>query len=77
MKVYLFDAQTGLYEGETFEEADMLAYVEGITTVLPPDYGEGQVPVFDRTRQVWEVVPIGAVRQLLHIPTTDTTEKQS
>ena len=67
MKVYLFDTQTGLYEGDSFEEPDMLKYEEGITTVPSPDYQQGQIPVFDKTRQVWEVIPISVARQLLKI----------
>ncbi len=66
MKAYLFDTKTGLYEGETFEEPDMLEYEEGITTVPPPEYGHGEVPVYDRSRQTWEVIPMGIARRLLN-----------
>ena len=52
MKAYMYNAETGLYEGETFEEPDMLEYEDGITTVPPPDYEHGQVPVFNRERQL-------------------------
>ena len=65
MKAYMYNAETGLYEGETFEESAMLVYEDGITTVPPPDYGNGQVPVFDQGRQAWELLPITIVRQLL------------
>ena len=65
MKAYLYNGETGLYEGETFEESAMLVYEDGITTVPPPDYVNGQVPVFNRGRQVWEVLPVAIVRQLL------------
>ena len=65
MKAYLYNADTGLYEGETFEEPAMLVYENGITAVPPPDYENGQVPVFNRGRQVWEMLPVTTVRQLL------------
>lgn len=65
MKVYQFNTDTGLYEGETFEESDMLQYEDGITPVPPPAYGHGQVPVFDRSRNEWSVLPITIVRHQL------------
>jgi len=77
MKTFLFNAENGLYEGETFEEADMLQYEEGITPVPPPDYEHGQVPVFDRHKNSWTVIPVTIARQLLNISTSDSTEKTS
>jgi hypothetical protein len=77
MKAYLFNVETGLYEGEIFEEAAMLEDEDGLTTIPPPDYEHGQVPVFDRERKDWTVIPISAVRQLPLIGTTDATEKAS
>lgn len=77
MKTYLFNAENGLYEGETFEEADMLQYEEGITTVPPPDYGHGQVPVFDRQKNEWTVIPITIARQLLRLNIDAESERRS
>ncbi len=77
MKAYLFNEENGLYEGETFEEADMLKYEEGITPVPPPDYEHGQVPVFDRRENVWAVIPVSIARQLLNISTSESTERKS
>jgi hypothetical protein len=77
MKAYLFDTANGLYEGETFEDADMLACEDGITTIPPPDYEHGQVPVFDRERKAWTVMPISVVRQLLNNRPKDRSEKTS
>lgn len=74
MKAYLFNAENGLYEGETFEQADMLVNEDGITTVPPPDYGHGEVPVFDRQRNTWAVIPATIARQLLSIGTGTATE---
>jgi len=75
MKAYLFDTESGLYEGETFEDADMLQYEDGITPVPPPDYDHGQVPVFDRKNNVWTVIPVTIAKQLLHINGADTESK--
>ena len=75
MKAYLFNVENGLYEGETFEEADMLANEDGITPIPPPDYGHGQVPVFDRQKGAWVVIPVTTAHQLLSINTSETTEK--
>jgi hypothetical protein len=66
MKTYLFNTENGLYEGETFEEAGMLQYEEGITPVPPPGYEHGQVPVFDRRTNDWNVIPMAIARQLLN-----------
>jgi len=76
MKAYLYDTESGLYEGETFEEADMLQYEEGITSVPPPDFEHGQVPVFDRERKAWTVIPTTIARQLLNLLNDKATEKQ-
>jgi hypothetical protein len=77
MKTYLFNAENGLYEGETFEDPDMLQYEEGITPVPPPEYEHGQVPVFDRQKNSWAVIPVSIARQLLNLSTSGSTENQS
>jgi len=74
MKVYLFDTENGLYEGESFEEADMLQYEDGITTIPPPDYEPGQIPVFDRQKNEWAVIPVRIARQLLNLRNDEVTE---
>jgi len=74
MKAYLFNEETGLYEGETFEEAGMLQHEDGITTVPPPDYGHGQVPVFDRREKTWVVIPVTIAKQLLRLGNEENTE---
>lgn len=74
MKAYLFDTRTGLYAGETFEKADMLPYEEGITLIPPPEYGHGQVPVFDCRSNAWAVIPISIARQLLGSSSSGSTE---
>jgi hypothetical protein len=71
MKTYLFNPDNGIYEGETFEEPDMLKYEEGITPVPPPAYDHGHVPVFDRQNNSWAVIPTSIARQLLNISSTE------
>lgn len=77
MKTYLFNPENGIYEGETFEEPDMLQYEEGITPVPPPAYDHGQVPVFDHRKNSWAVIPVTIARQLLNIGTSESTESKS
>lgn len=67
MKRYLFNVENGLYAGETFENGGILAENDGITSIPPPAYGHGQVPVFDRTRRLWVVIPATVARQLLRL----------
>lgn len=67
MKTYLFDVTTGVYEGESFEEPAMLEYESGLTTIPPPDYEHGHVPVFDRQKNAWAVIPVSIARQLLQL----------
>jgi len=74
MKTYLFNTDNGLYAGETFEKSDMLQHVEGITPVAPPDHEHGQVPVFDRQKNSWTVIPVTIARQLLNIRSSGSAE---
>ena len=74
MKAYMYNVENGLYAGETFEESAMLVYEDGITTVPPPDYENGQVPVFNRGRQAWEMLPVTIVRRLLSSKQTENLQ---
>ncbi|HIJ86118.1 MAG TPA: hypothetical protein HPP97_00375 [Desulfuromonadales bacterium] len=75
MKTYLFNCENGIYEGETFEELDMLQYEEGMTIIPPPAYEHGKVPVFDRRNNEWVVIPIAIAKQLLHIDEANRESK--
>jgi hypothetical protein len=66
LKAYQFNEDTGLYEGEIFADSATLAYLAGVTTVAPPEYGAGQVPVFDCAAQHWELLPVEVVRVKAH-----------
>ncbi len=74
MKAYLFNVENGLYAGETFEQAGILDIEDGITLIPPPAYGHDQVPVFDRQKMQWVVIPVTTVRQLLNLGTVTTME---
>lgn len=77
MKAYLFNTENGLYEGETFEDAGILQHEDGVTPIQPPDYGHGQVPVFDRRKKEWAVIPVTIAKQLLRHNDDASTESNS
>jgi hypothetical protein len=65
MKIYLFNPETGLYLGEDFaDEAPMTrgAHVmpPDATTVAPPPFRHGEVPVFRVAENRWEIRPVSA-----------------
>ncbi len=63
MKVYMYDAESGLYEGETFEDEYNIKYVDGLTSIVPPSHDKGMVPVFNQGYQVWSIVPIAELKK--------------
>ena len=73
MKAYLFNSENGLYQGETFENDGTIRYVDGITPIPPPDYEHGQVPVFDRSKNGWAVIPVTIAKQLLRLGDEENT----
>ena len=63
MKVYLFDPETGMYQGEDFADENPMqrgAFVipPDATTIAPPAVGCGQVPVFSVAENRWEMRPV-------------------
>jgi hypothetical protein len=65
MKIYLFYPETGVYLGEDF--SDDLPLCQGreavpphATTIAPPPYRRGEVPVFTATENRWEIRPVFA-----------------
>jgi hypothetical protein len=63
MKIYLFDPESGVYQGEDF--ADDLPMRPGrnmlppyATTIAPPPYGRGEVPVFIYAEHQWKILPV-------------------
>jgi hypothetical protein len=60
MKIYLFNLETGVYQGEDFADESPRARGEytvppGATTVAPPEGGKGHILIFDTVAQCWEV----------------------
>jgi len=55
VRAYYFSPETGLYQGETFLDQGDLETLEGVTTVAPPVYGKGEVPLFDSHAQCWRL----------------------
>jgi hypothetical protein len=66
MKIYLFNPESGIYEGEDFSDEQIRPGAETLpphaTTVAPPPYRPGQVPVFQSARQSWELMRLAAAR---------------
>jgi hypothetical protein len=66
MKIYLFDPETGVYQGEDFTDDQQLLYPQDgalppyATTVAPPPYQRGEVPVFASTKKLWEMQVLSA-----------------
>ncbi len=58
MKVYLFDAKSGVYEGEDFCELQEVNECEGITAVAPPATAAGHVAVYDIRLRRWQAVTL-------------------
>lgn len=62
MKVYLFDIDSGQYQGESFADANEVSDDNGVTKLPPPEKQSGQVPVYDRRLGRWKLVPIDSLR---------------
>jgi len=77
MKFYFFNVETGLYEGETYGDADMIAHIDGITTVPPSNYGNGQVPIYDSLTRSWDVISLSIARQRLKFSLNEPTLNQT
>jgi hypothetical protein len=66
MKIYLFDPETGVYQGEDFTDDQQLLYPQDgslppyATTVAPPPYRRGEVPVFAGAMKIWEMRVLAA-----------------
>ncbi len=69
MKAYMFDPESGMYQGELYEDVKQMQYIEGITTIPPLPYGDNDVVVFDQREQKWSVKTIFEMRRILGIAT--------
>jgi hypothetical protein len=64
VRVYYFSPENGVYQGEGFEDKGQLDAVIGVTTVPPPVYGRGEVPVFDAMKQCWDIQQVAGKGQV-------------
>jgi len=64
MKIYLFDPGTCVYLGEDFAEDLSVCQNEAglphATTIAPPSFRRGEMPVFAVAENKWEIRPIPA-----------------
>lgn len=63
MKVYLYCIETGVYQGEDFADKGFLKMEQpelppGCTTIVPPAFAKGEVPVFEIDQHRWVVRPV-------------------
>lgn len=63
MKIYFYNSETGVYQGESFGTEIDVHGRDGVTTVPPPAYGKGTIPVFDTQRKLWTVVALAKVKE--------------
>lgn len=66
MKIYLYDPDSGHYQGEDFADDSFMEKKAvppaGATNVAPPSYGPGETAIFSAVTQGWEIRKISAVR---------------
>ena len=60
MKIYLFDPETGVYQGEDFSDDLSMCHeyeadASHATTIAPPSFRSGEVPVFRMAENKWEI----------------------
>ncbi|QXE91018.1 hypothetical protein KP001_00265 [Geomonas subterranea] len=81
MKIYLYCPKTGVYQGEDFADAALVFgsspdFPTGATTIAPPSYGTGEVPVFLAAEERWVLSSQGALfwkaQQPVSLPPTKT-----
>jgi hypothetical protein len=65
MKIYFFHPETGIYQGEGYEEDRQICSWEGITIVSPPDYEKGRIPVFDPQKAAWSIISIEGISSVI------------
>ncbi|BDV41144.1 hypothetical protein GURASL_00670 [Geotalea uraniireducens] len=66
MKIYLYDCDSGVYQGEDFvaDEGQWAGSMPaGATTVEPPPAKGGEAPIFDAATRRWELRPVAALRK--------------
>jgi len=62
MRVYLYDTERGVYQGEDFCDDREVNDNDGVTTLAPPTVMPGHVAVFDAELRRWNQVPVAELR---------------
>jgi len=75
VRIYFFDAMTGIYQGEAFEEERLAERTDGVTNIPPPVYPSGQIPVYDQATACWTLVSTDDARQLAAGSTGDSRDQ--
>jgi hypothetical protein len=65
MKIYFFHPETGIYQGEGYEEDRPISAWEGITIVSPPSCEKGRIPVFDPRKAAWSLISIEGISSVV------------
>ena len=55
MRVYFYDDETGIFQGEEYEYDEKVRSIDGATTIAPPPYERGTVPIYNRQERCWVV----------------------
>ena len=65
MKAYMYNVESGLYQGETFDDEGRIVRKNGLTAIAPPAPKKGYVPVFNQNNQSWSLVPLNEMTERL------------
>ena len=65
MEIYLFNPETGVYQGEDFADPMPMkpgshAILSDATAIAPPAFGRGETPVYNAAAKRWEVRRLAA-----------------
>lgn len=63
MRVYLFDTNSGLYEGEDYWVSGDVSEYEGVTILAPPKVENGQLLFYDTTIGDWKLVQTDSLKK--------------
>jgi hypothetical protein len=59
MRVFYYDEDNGIFQGEGYEDGHITPDTPGMTTIAPPPREQGMVPVFLRGEWRWIQQQIG------------------
>ncbi|WP_198419768.1 hypothetical protein [Geomonas edaphica] len=73
MKIYFYSPETGVYQGEDFVDATLVMrsppqIPEWATTIAPPAYSKGEVPVFLADEERWVLTHLERIQNWHLVP---------